>query len=238
MYVGPFLPVVRPKFDDVLLADWNDPKFHAGRAIDDVWSPDAGYLRFVDLGKGDLKRAYAQFAIQHGNNTPKWVPFIINTGASGTFLSKDTMRRLGVAVDSPDFSGGASFTCGKLHFYAGLSDGNGVAGDPSANVNVIGMTELKDHVRPMFHSLACAIGRPSGPSVWVKVGGDVTRVTPKENDVFALKEAVKAKLESNKPETIIDGIKMTVAKHDGTACTEMSAKLETNTEETAYTIVL
>jgi hypothetical protein len=231
-------PVVHPKFKDVLLADWNDPKFHANHAIDDVWSPEAGYVRFADLSKGDLKRVYAQFAIQHDRNPPQWMPFIIDTGASATFLSKNTMRRLGVKVDRPDFLDGASFTCGNLHFYAGVSNGNGAADDPLTNVNVLGMVELKDHVRPMFDSLTRAIGRPPVPSVWVKVGDAVMNVTPAENNVFALKEAVKAKLESHGRGTCIDGFKMTVATHDGTACATMSAPLEANMESTAYIVVL
>jgi hypothetical protein len=49
---------------------------------------------------------------------------------------------------------------------------------------------------------------------------------------------VKAKLESQERGLIVSALKMQVVKHDRTACDQMSALLEANTEETSYKIVL
>jgi hypothetical protein len=82
-----------------------------------------------------------------------------------------------------------------------------------------------------------------GSGVWAKITGEgalevALKVVPEENTVFALKEAVKAKMESQERGLIVNAFKMQVLNHDGTACDKMSAPVDANTEETAYKIVL
>jgi hypothetical protein len=69
-------------------------------------------------------------------------------------------------------------------------------------------------------------------------GKKVIRVEPSQNDIYALKKAVKAELESGQHGLIVDALAMQVKKHDGTVCDMMSAPLEANTEEMAYVVTL
>jgi hypothetical protein len=215
-------PVRHPSIADVLLNDWNDPTFNAYRDMDDKWVADQGFVRFVDLSKGNMNRIYAQLAVQFVKNEPKWVPFIFDTGAPASFMSKEMMIRLGVPVNACGFTGSANFSCGTMGFTAGVSCGGTTASKDSLDkVNLIGMTELKNHTRPMWESLIKAIGSPSVPSfVWVQVlhadqtATNVTafKVVPTSNDVDALKDAIQKK-RKEAGETL-DPLHMKVSMYD------------------------
>jgi hypothetical protein len=92
-----------------------------------------------------------------------------------------------------------------------------------------------------YPSRTVFITRSQGPiavSFWVNVAGTVVKVRPRENDIDALKVAVKAEMKSQEPGFQISALRMQVKKHDGTVCDKMSAPLEANTAKTAYIVTL
>jgi hypothetical protein len=107
-------------------------------------------------------------------------------------------------------------------------------------INVLGTDVLKcAHVLIDYPTKVVEIKRivEIPPTFWVKVGDAVMKISPSENDIFALKKAVKAQLEAQ-GRPIINHLKMKVKKHDGTPCDRVDAPLKANTEATAYVIAL
>jgi hypothetical protein len=102
--------------------------------------------------------------------------------------------------------------------------------------NVEGEFLFHVYVEPLQRALD-AVSPRAASAFWVKEGDATFEVTPGKNNIDALKEAVKAKLESSGRSTV-DHLGMKVAKHDGMPCDKMSAPLEANTEGTAYVITL
>jgi hypothetical protein len=88
------------------------------------------------------------------------------------------------------------------------------------------------YVEPLQRALV-AVSPPAARDFWVKADDAILAVTPRSNDIDALKEAVKAKMEASGYKKIHAG-KMRVVKHDGTPCDEMGAPPEANTEETLH----
>jgi hypothetical protein len=75
-------------------------------------------------------------------------------------------------------------------------------------------------------------------SFWVRAADAVMKVAPSSHNIYDLKKAVKAELEFEMPGFHVNAFTMQVKKHDGTVCDVMDARLEANTEETAYVITL
>jgi hypothetical protein len=92
------------------------------------------------------------------------------------------------------------------------------------------------YVEPLQDALDAVLPRVAR-GFWVQEGNAVFRVTPKSNDIDALKEAVKAELESSRC-SAVDQVTMRVAKHDGTPCGDICGVLEANTSKTPYQITL
>jgi hypothetical protein len=103
--------------------------------------------------------------------------------------------------------------------------------------NIEGESILFDNfVAPLQRALDAVLPRVAS-GFWVKEGVAVFKVTPKSNDIGALKEAVKAKLESSRC-SAVDQVTMSVAKYDGTPCGDICGVLEANTSKTPYQITL
>jgi hypothetical protein len=92
------------------------------------------------------------------------------------------------------------------------------------------------YVAPLQRALAAVL--PATDGFWVMMDEAVFKVTPQENHIDALKEAVKAELESSGRKPTVDQFNMRMAKHDGTPCDDMSAPLVPNTSRTPYGIAL
>jgi hypothetical protein len=159
-----------------------------------------------------------------------WVPFLVDTGASTTHFNRETTSLLKLdKADSIRVMGEPIRYRESSHRFKDL--------------NLLGTDVLKSmDLVVKYPSRTVSITRSQAPvvasSFWVKMddGKHVFKVTPKENEIFALKEAVKAKLELQKRDRIVDALAMQVKKPDGTVCDVMDAPLEANTAKTAYII--
>ena len=243
-------PVPHPNISDILLNDWDEPTFAAQRGINDKWAIDQGFVRYVDLSKGHLNRVYAQLAVQFDKKDRQWVPFIFDTGAGSSFMSRATMERLGVPLVA-GVGRQANFSCGHIFFTATMSspDAKTASGDTLTNVNLIGMTELRKHVPLMWESFVAEIGSPSKLGfLWVQIvdlkgatkasKATAFQVTPAIANIDGFKKAVKAENPSLKD---IDAYTFKVYAHDaatgGWVEVPEDALLVPNDKATAYHVV-
>jgi hypothetical protein len=161
-----------------------------------------------------------------------WAPFLVDTGASATYFNHKTAERLQLG------------TPGSIIRVMGQQVTLHNSSHHFEDLNLLGTDVLKStDLLIQYPSRTVSITRSQAPvvgsSFWVTMNGkNVFKVTPVENEVFALKEAVKAKLESQTRDNIVDVLAMQVKKHDGTVCDVMDAPLEANTAKTAYIIAL
>jgi hypothetical protein len=162
--------------------------------------------------------------------TTFWVPFLVDTGSPDTFFTQATIDAL--RLDSAAHQSVFGERIRLRTSSRGFSDINLLGTD------VLDCACLVIDYPKKLASLTRATDAPAN-TFWVRVGDTVvTTVTPHRNDIDALKTSVKVKLESWDRDLIVNPLKMTVKKHDGSTCHDMGAALETNWEETAYEITL
>jgi hypothetical protein len=229
------LPFPSDPIDDVLLmdVDWNriTAHFPARRIHAEVAAGEVpAFVLSESLRALALLPVLRSFP-DKSEGGAVWVPFLVDTGASTTHFNRETTSLLKLdKADNIRVMGESVRYRKSSHRFEEL--------------NLLGTDVLKSmDLLIQYPSRTVSITRSQAPvvgsSFWVTMDGkNVFKVTPVENEVFALKEAVKAKLESQKRDRIVDAFAMQVKKHDGTVCDVMDTPLEANTAKTAYIVTL